>query len=496
MAFYLRLSIRTPFNDFKFLQEPTMSKRILVAMTVLMVLSTGCCMRAFSQAITLEQVIRDVCTKSDSVKMMNESVKKADQMVREKWANALPVISATGAGMHTYGSAFGGSSSSGSSRSLAKAAGPNDPVTQAQLQGILSSFSDLSSPVGSNVYTAGISFNQPLYTFGKVGTAIDVAKSFNKSAKASYERNMQTLQLGALDIFFLTLMTEKKAGIAERSLARKKELNDFLTRNFQNGSGSKAQVLKTKADVADQIAQTIVSRRDARVVRMNLNAMMGRQLTDTTALDTVASLEPLVTMPAPKPDDAVRTALTDRRDIQSLKFLSESNKGGAKIFRAMYLPSIAATGSAGYTRMESDSKLIGNTSNPNWSLGVGAQWTLFDGFSNSAKAAQYQSDANKLDIVVSTMEKMIEIEVRSALLECTAADSNLNSSKEMMNAALESYDLTNSNFKQGSGQFSDLQLADETLQQAELGMINARYRLVRSRAALTVAMGNNIVKVN
>jgi outer membrane protein len=224
--------------------------------------------------------------------------------------------------------------------------------------------------------------------------------------------------------------------------------------------------------------------------------LMGHQLTDTTVLDTTNFLGKLSSIPAQQPEEAVRTALTERMDIKSMRLLAESNKGGAKILRALYLPSIAALGSAGYSKMESDLQMLSTKGNPNWSLGVGAQWTLFDGFANSAKAAQYQSDANKLEIVASTMEKMVEIEVRSAILECSAADSNVVSSNEMFKAALETYDLTNSNFKQGSGQFADLQLADETLQQAELGIINARYRMIRSRAALQVAMGNEIVKLN
>ncbi len=458
--------------------------------------------QAQAQTLTLEQVIKEVCTNSDSVKMMKETVIKADQMVRENWANALPYVSLTGAYVHDYGSPFSSSSGGGgssSSRPMAKTAAGTDYVTQAQFAPIekaLSSFSDLSNPVHSNIYTGGISFNQPIYTFGKVGNAINVANNYNKSAKNSYVRNMQTLQLGALDMFFRTVMAAKAGDIAEQSLARKKELNSFLERNFKNGSGSKAQVLKTRADVADQMAQTIIAKRDAKVARMNLNAMMGRQLTDSTALDTVTALESVIQMPIPDPDDAVKTAIMERADIKSLKLLAESNKGGAKIYKAMYLPSIAATGSAGYTRMNSDLSLLSNNGSPSWTLGVGAQWTLFDGFANSAKAAQYLSDANKLEIVASTMEKMVEIEVRSAILECFAADSNLNSSREMFSAASETYDLTNSNFKQGSGQFADLQLADETLQQAELGMINAKYRHVRSRAALQVAMANDIVKIN
>jgi len=69
--------------------------------------------KVHSQTIGWKQVIREVCTKSDSVKMMKESIIKSDQMVRENWANALPYVSATGAYVHNYGSAFGGSSSSG-----------------------------------------------------------------------------------------------------------------------------------------------------------------------------------------------------------------------------------------------------------------------------------------------------------------------------------------------------------------------------------------------
>ena len=86
-----------------------------------------------SQTLGLEQVIREVCSNSDSVKMMKESVIKADQMVRENWANALPYISATGAYVHNYGSAFGssGGGSSGSSRPLAKEASTFTPQDSA-----------------------------------------------------------------------------------------------------------------------------------------------------------------------------------------------------------------------------------------------------------------------------------------------------------------------------------------------------------------------------
>ena len=454
-----------------------------------------------SQTLTLEQAIRNVCTNSDSVKMMKETIKKADESVREKWANAWPVISATGAAVHNYGSALGGSSSSsGPSRSLSKEASTFTPMDSGILSSIgsmLSEFSTISQPVHSNIYTAGISFNQPIYTFGKIGEAVKVAEDFKKSTLASYTRNLQALQLTALDLFFDVILKQKAAEVSERSLARKRELYSFLQRNFDMGSGSKAQVLATKADVATQISNAILSRRDALTSRMNLNTFMGVALTDSIPLDTSTLIPVLMAHPTVSVDDAVNTALANRTDLKSLKLIAEANKGAARIFRAMYLPTIGATGSAGYTRMDSDSKLIGNNNtNPSWSLGLGAQWTLFDGFANSAKAAQFQSDANKLEIIYNLQVKGIESNVRSWIAECLAQDTNFAASKERYESASQSFDLTNSNFKQGSGQFADLKQADEMLRQSEYGVASAQYLLVRSHAGLLVAMGQEIIKIN
>ena len=47
----------------------------------------------FSEGITLEQVIQEVCTKSDSAKMMKESIVRSDAMVRENWAAVYPKLS-------------------------------------------------------------------------------------------------------------------------------------------------------------------------------------------------------------------------------------------------------------------------------------------------------------------------------------------------------------------------------------------------------------------
>ncbi len=217
----------------------------------------------------------------------------------------------------------------------------------------------------------------------------------------------------------------------------KRNSNEFLDRNFQSGSGSKAQVLSTKADVLNQNVVLLIAKRDARTARMQLNAFMGRTLTDSSALDTIEIPQSLKTFVLPKEDDAVVKALQDREDLKSLKFLAETNKGGAKIYRAMYLPSIGAQGSAGYSKMASsvNSTFIPSGWQKSWTLGIGAQWTLFDGFAKQLESGAVEFRCNKLEIAYNSVAKMIEIEVRSAIIECMAADSNYNASMEMFSAA-------------------------------------------------------------
>jgi len=492
-----------------------MLKRSIVWSGLLLCFSTS----AYSQGITIEQAIREVCANSDSAKMMRQTVKKSEETVRQGWSHALPIVSATATAAESRGSLFGsmgsGSSSSSSSQTdvgsvdnagvlqikrqaIVTSAAPwtlSDSV--AELYNILNNLgSEFSQPLTSTIYNASLNVTQPIYTFGKIGTAVKIAHEYDESTRNNYKREVQTLQLAAFDAFSNAVVVQKMQAIAEHAVARKKEVNAFQERNYQLGSGSRQQILAVKADVAQQNATAIIAGQNAYSARMNLNSFMGRSLTDATPLDTATIPAALIGTPLPPVDKAIETALADRKDLKALRFISEANKNGAKIYRANYLPSIAALGSIGYSKFATNSTLINIPWTGSWTVGIGAQWTLFDGFFNSSKAAQYLSDAEKFDILYNQVSKAIEIEIRSAMAECSTADSNYAASEESFKSAQESYDLTNSDFRHGSGKFADLLLADETLQQAELGLTNAQYRRLRSRAALLIAMGRDIVTIH
>ena len=443
---------------------------------------------AFSETLTLEQVIREVCTKSDSAKMMNESIIKSDMLVRENKSAAWPKLSfSTNA---SYSSPYSEKESTPSGFR------PSDTFVKWKELGpwmgdLVGGF---ATPKSSTTYTGALSLQVPIYTFGKIGSAIKVAETYNKSARTSHSRNVQTLQLTALDMFYRTMITIESARIADKTFTRKTDLYEFIDGNFKLGSGVKAQLLMAKADAFGQSAITIAAKRDAESARMFLNSFLGRPLTEQWAIDTSRIPETLQKTGSLLSDAEINHSVDQRNDIQSLRLMAQSNRSGAKIYKSMQYPSIYGSGSTGYTQIDSKG-LRAMQGAFDWSAGVSLSWTLFDGFQSSSKAAQFLSDARKLEIVEGTVKKAAEIEIRTAESECGAADSSLVAAQEMFNAASEGYDLTNSNYKEGSGSLTDLQRVDEQLQLAEFGLLNARYRQVRSRAALLVAIGRNIVDI-
>ena len=440
----------------------------------------------FSEGVSLEQVIREVCTKSDSVKMMNESTKKTDAMIDEKWGLALPTVSMSVNASRMYQQGLGARKDQTSGHMPSA----STPVTWGDLSSMFKSF---TGSMELPYYTSSISISQPLFTFGKIGTAITVAHQFDSSNHYSNISNIRQLQLRALDGFYMVVMSDLALVVSKRLLDRKKELSEFLTRNFSMGNGNKANLLATQADLNSQYSATINATQSARNARMLLSVLMGRALTDSLQVDTSLSLLSLSSVSLVTEDEAVKMAIKQREDLKSIDFLTEANKGGAKIYNAMYLPSFGLQASIGTGG--SETKDLVDWEKRNWMIGVGMQWTIFDGLQNRARAQQFLYDANKLKIAHESIQKMIEIEVKAALSACTAADSNLVAAGKMLASAKEGYEITNENFKQGSGQFSDLQLAEERLQQAELLNVSARYQLIRSRAAFHIAMGYDIVSL-
>jgi HAE1 family hydrophobic/amphiphilic exporter-1 len=351
----------------------------------------------------------------------------------------------------------------------------------------------MSKPDDAPVYSASLNISQPIYTFGKIGTAVKVANYYDSATQLSVKRSIQNLQLAGLDLYYGLYLADMALSVQQGSVARLQDQSEFLTRNFSLGSGSKAQILSTNSELVKLKSDILVSKQSLNTLKKRLCMMIGRGSGDSLELDTTGALARSFIEKLPAFDEALKGAIENRDDLRSIDYMRKANDGGVKIFKAMNYPSIAAQAKVGTGGKKFEN--LFDSDYGTWQVGVGLMWTMFDGFASTSKARQYQSDSRKLVITYNMLLKALEIEIDAALTSCVTADSAVVASEAALAAMKEVYQLTYDNFKQGSGEFTELQLAEERLRQCEFAIVSAKCTKIRNRAVLLVAMGKNIIQV-
>jgi HAE1 family hydrophobic/amphiphilic exporter-1 len=459
-----------------------------IGLSILLISGGG--LLAAGDVLQLEDVISAVCTQSDSAQGLSENIRKSRLQIREQYANALPTISGQIFAGRAYGQGMGSGSGGGGSSGIHD----STTVTFGMLQGVLGqTFAKMYEADDAPMYSASLSISQPIYTFGKVGTAVKVANYYDSATQLSVKRSIQNLQLAGLDLYYGLYLADMALSVQQGSVERLQDQSEFLTRNFALGSGSKAQILSTNAELEKLKSDIMASKQSLKTLKKRLGMMIGQGNADSLELDTAGALTRSFIETLPSFDDALKIATENRDDLRSLDYMRKANDGGVKIFKAMYYPSIAAQAKVGTGGKDIEN--LFDSDYGTWQVGIGLQWTMFDGFANSAKALQYQSDSRKLAITRNMLLKMLSIEIDAALTSCVTADSAVVASEAALAAMKEVYQLTYDNFKQGSGQFTELQLAEERLRQCEFAIVSAKCTKIRNRAVLLVAMGKTIIPV-
>jgi outer membrane protein TolC len=350
----------------------------------------------------------------------------------------------------------------------------------------------------ANAFDYGIKATGPIYTFGKLSTAISMAKLKDESVRLQVKRGKQDLQMQVIDAYSAVVLAQAKVQVLRRSRDRSKETFTLLERDFTAGKGMKADVLMAKSSLKSLEPQIIAAERDADAARRNLNRLLGRPSQDVTPLDTTAMFASLEEDQIPDSQVAFDNAQKDRADLKSLEVASKVYAGTSTIFQANYYPTIGYMGKFGIKGSEVGQMV--DWVQREWMVGVGMTWNVFDGWgkdgANKAKVASWKSDARVFDYQASELRRGIEIEIESAIRDRAAADTSLAATQEGCDAAREAVSLLKANYPGGMARLSDVLSAEDGLRNAELGLLAAHFNRTRAMAKLRIVVGRDLVPIS
>jgi outer membrane protein TolC len=182
--------------------------------------------------------------------------------------------------------------------------------------------------------------------------------------------------------------------------------------------------------------------------------------------------------------DLIDEAQNRRLDLSSLRSYAMAQRALTLSPTLRWFPSLALTGQYRYTN---ESGLTGRSTN--WNVGATLSWGLFDGFFRNAQYSEYKALANIADLNVKANLRLVEVQVREALVSLDNQRAVYKQARVAHDVALKNADQIAELYRQGLA--SALQVADANvaLFEAEVTLVRQKYGLGVSYFNLEAALG-------
>ena len=96
---------------------------------------------------------------------------------------------------------------------------------------------------------AGVSITQPIYTFGKIGNAVDSTRSAIKMSEKNKELTGREVAYSAADLYWTAKMTDEIVKLAQKDLDNARASKSKLT---STGRANRGNLVKIETDIASK----------------------------------------------------------------------------------------------------------------------------------------------------------------------------------------------------------------------------------------------------
>ncbi len=323
--------------------------------------------------------------------------------------------------------------------------------------------------VPDNIFMAGVSVTQPIYTFGKIGNAVEGVRSAIKMSEAGREMTRREVKYAAANLYWTAKMTDEIVKISKKDLNQAIAAKKSLT---SAGRANRSNLVKVESDIATKE----INLSDAEFNRDTAY----RMLKILAGIDMNEELN--LTDDFPKKFNDLKAG--ELKTTPEWEMLSEQvamYERNARSKRAGAYPTLAATASYNYIAMDTEFENMfnrNNTQSAYW--GVALQVPIFSGGLHRANATVEAMNAEAARQDLDNSKKMTTEEYNRAIEKYNHLRGNLKSLENARDLAAKAYDFSRDRF--ATGQTSAIELAEVSagLYQLDMALINAKYNILMS----------------
>jgi outer membrane protein TolC len=339
-------------------------------------------------------------------------------------------------------------------------------------------------PKGVNLFDYHISVKQPLYTAGKVGTALRIASVEAEGALADIDRAEQDVAMAVVRAFYGLLWAEGYLGLVTETREQRRQHAEMARTRFQNGVATEVDVLRSEVALANSAPEVLRAQNDIRQARALLNFYLVRPIDTPTRIRGAFEERPWNEGDL---DALVREASRRRPELNRARIAERSAGAQLELAQAESRLKVDFTGNYGMLARLSSSLL--DRDFVRWTLGFNVTLPLFDGFRRSGLVEQATAGQRSTRLEREKLEEQVRLGLQQGLDDLAAARETVAAARANIQQAEKVLEMTQNNYKYGAATTLDIVDAQTALSVARTNLLRGLHDYAVARANLRWTAG-------
>jgi outer membrane protein len=325
-----------------------------------------------------------------------------------------------------------------------------------------------------------VQLTMPLYSSGKLESAIDQSKLNLKVADLAVETARQQLRYEVVSDYFSVLEYRNELQVEQSTVNNYAEHLKVVKEKFDVGLVAKSDVLASEVNLADAQDSLLKAQNNYDNAVATLNNALGVSHNTELILTDNLEHEPYQRTL----EECLAYAVVHHPEIEQYQAKIASAQDDIKIAKSGYGPTVDFTAQEDWY----DSHFTGDKNN-NWLVGVTASINLFDTGLTKTKVNQAEHGLTMVQNQAADSKDTILLNVRKYYNSMQEAKKRIETSQVSVNQAEESLMISKARYDAGIGTNLDVLDAVISLDTAKINYIQALYDYNTYKAELEQAMG-------
>ena len=319
-----------------------------------------------------------------------------------------------------------------------------------------------------NEYQLNATLSQTLYSFGKVGSAIQAASYYKKYTDYQYDLQWQGVIIQVKKVFYQVLLTQKVWEVTKQSEQSALDNYNNIKTKYDSGVKSEYELLQAEVRWQNSISETMKTHQTYKLAINNLKALVEIPLNEEITLKGKFDSYPVY------PDSIDMTQVFENRpDYNALLWEKKLNEKRVTIEFSNHLPSLNGNMIYTYGARSDDFKI--QNDNDNIIMGLSLNIPLFSGGYTSAQVQKAKVNLEKVNTRIEVAIDNIEIEMKNVYLKLSEAQQRILAARKNITSATRAFEIAESRVEHGLATQLELKDSRIFLDRAKLNYYIATY---------------------